>query len=245
MSYQQQMSVSDKKTNECSCDQGNCVADWREKISRRFSSGAQYLIPILQYIQSEAGYLPPQAMQAAAKYLRAPESKIYGVASFYAQFHFEPQGKHTVTVCRGTACHVGGSGRLVEEIEKHLDIKAGGTTHDMLFTLETVACVGACALAPLVVIDNNAHGRQTSLSLKKTIDKIKDAENPQASVKRKSTQPNDKLVEKPLPKKVYKKPVSTKSKKKPDKPATKSKAIKKSVKKTKKKSASAKKTTRR
>ncbi len=178
MSYQQAMRVVDEGMGHCGCDDGGCEKEWCDKIAQRFHADPQYLIPVLQFIQSDAGYLAPKAMKAASKYLRISESKIYGVASFYAQFHFEPRGKHTVTVCRGTACHVGGSGRLVEELEKHLEVKAGGTTKDMLFTLETVACVGACALAPLVVVDNRAHGRQTSLSLKKTVDSIWKTEDP-------------------------------------------------------------------
>jgi NADH-quinone oxidoreductase subunit E len=157
-------------------------SQWLETFRINFESKGQYLIPILQFIQTEMGYLDPTAMRAAARFLRIPESKVYGVASFYAQFYFEQRGKHIVTICRGTACHVRGSGRLEEEIEKHLHVNEKGTTSDMLFTVEAVACVGACALAPLVVIDGIAHGRQTSLSLRKTVDKIKKSDSSSADL---------------------------------------------------------------
>jgi len=143
--------------------------DWLKRIAARFEPREQYLIPILQFIQTEAGYLPPEAMRAAARHLRLSEAKIYGVASFYAQFHFEPRGRHKVTICRGTACHVRGSARLLTDMEHQLGIKAGGTTEDLSFTLETVACFGACALAPVAVIDGKVHGRQSSESLKKAV----------------------------------------------------------------------------
>jgi NADH-quinone oxidoreductase subunit E len=143
---------------------------WPEKIAGKFEPKARYLIPILQFIQSQAGYLPPEAMQAAARYLRISESKVYGAASFYAQFYFEPRGRNKVTICRGTACHVRGSGRLLGDLEKHLGIAAGGTTKDLSFTLETVACFGACALAPVAVVNSRVYGRQTSTSLKKMVD---------------------------------------------------------------------------
>jgi len=142
---------------------------WEQKIAARFESRPQFLIPILQFMQSEEGYLRPEAMQAAARYLHIPESKVYGVASFYAQFYFEPRGKNTLTVCRGTACHVRGSGRLLSEMENLLQIKPGQTTDDLSFSLETVACFGACALAPVVVINEQVHRQQTPASLKKLV----------------------------------------------------------------------------
>ncbi len=146
------------------------VDKWASKIAKKFEAKSQYLIPILQFIQAEAGFLAPDAMRSASQYLQVPASKVYCVASFYAQFYFERRGKNTITICRGTACHVRGSARLVDELGKYLGIDAGGTTPDMLITMETVACVGACALAPLVVINDDAHGRQTPTSLKEYSD---------------------------------------------------------------------------
>ena len=194
------------------------VDSWKSKIARQYDSRPEYLIPILQHLQDQAGYLSPEAMLAAARYLRIPESKVYGVASFYAQFNFEPQGKHKLTICRGTACHVRGSGRLEGEMATHLDVKPGGTTPDMLFTLESVACVGSCALAPVVVVDGQAHGRQTVASLKRVVKKIRDAEGaPQPA---KAAEPEEKPAKK-KPKKPAKKKPKKPAKKKPKKPAKK------------------------
>lgn len=146
------------------------VDEWREKIAGAFESRPEYLIPILQFIQEDAGYLPPEAMLAAARHLRIPESKVYGVASFYAQFSFELKGRHVITVCRGTACHVKGSAGIESELSKTLKVPSGGTTEDLLFTLETVACVGACALAPVVVVNGDVHAQQSLDSVKQMVD---------------------------------------------------------------------------
>ncbi len=150
------------------------VVDWRRQIAGQFASRPEYLIPILQSIQEDAGFLPPESMVATARHLRIPESKVYGVASFYAQFNFEPQGEHRVTICRGTACHVKGSGRIESEISDQLGVPPGGTTGDMLFTLEAVACVGACALAPVVVINGEVFGDQSVDSVKQAVDKLRE-----------------------------------------------------------------------
>ncbi len=145
------------------------AATWQARIAEKFDSISDYLIPILQYVQGEEGWLSAQAMAAVARHLRLPPSKVYGVASFYAQFHFTPQGRNKLTVCRGTACHVRGSGPLLREMEHSLGIEAGETTEDMSFTLETVACFGACALAPVVVLNNVVHRQQTTASLKSLV----------------------------------------------------------------------------
>ncbi len=164
------------------------IQRWRKKIARKFDPRPQYLIPVLQYVQTEQGYLPPEAMSAAAGYLGISESKVYGVASFYAQFHFEPRGRHTVTVCRGTACHVRGSAPNLRDLEKKLGIQAGETTKDLEFSVETVACFGSCALAPVVVTDAKVHGRQTSSSAARLVDQLgSNGEPDPPSGKRKST----------------------------------------------------------
>jgi len=120
------------------------------------------LIPILQEVQEKFGYLPREAMQKIAKFLSLPESTVYGVSTFYAQFKFVPTGKRIIKVCRGTACHVRGAGRILGEIERKLGIKPGETTDDLEYTLETIACFGSCALAPVIVIDKNVYGRMTT-----------------------------------------------------------------------------------
>ena len=118
-------------------------------------------IPVLQKVQAEIGYLPEEAISEIAKFLGQTENEIYGVASFYAQFRFERPGEHTVKVCQGTACHVRGAPRILDTVEEELDVQPGGTTADYKFSLERVACFGACALAPVMVVDKTVHGRMT------------------------------------------------------------------------------------
>jgi NADH-quinone oxidoreductase subunit E len=139
-------------------------ADVQDKLKEIFShhtGDKQELIPILQETQERFRYLPAAAMREISKFLRIPESTVYGVSTFYAQFKLTPLGKRVIRICRGTACHVRGSGKVLTEMEKQLGIKAGETTEDMEYTLETVACIGACALAPTMTIDNETHGKMT------------------------------------------------------------------------------------
>jgi len=117
------------------------------------------LIPILQDVQGELGYLTPKAMEEAARYCRISSVEVYGVATFYAQFKFHPVGENTIMVCQGTACHVMGGGRVLGEVQNQLGIRPGETTEDGEFTLETIACIGACALAPAMVTNKKTHGR--------------------------------------------------------------------------------------
>ena len=119
------------------------------------------LIPILQEVQAEYTYLPDVAMLEIAKHTRMPESKVYGVATFYAQFRFTPMGKKHTMVCRGTACHVNGAEHVLEEVEEQLGIKEGETTQDLEHSLETVACIGACSLAPCLMINNKVEANMT------------------------------------------------------------------------------------
>jgi iron-hydrogenase subunit gamma len=117
------------------------------------------LIPILQDIQEAHGYLERAAVLRVGEYLALPASKIYGVATFYNQFRFEPAGKFHVQVCRGTACHVKGSAGVLEALKRELKIDAGQTTRDGLFSLEVVACIGACGLAPVICINGEFHAK--------------------------------------------------------------------------------------
>jgi NADH:ubiquinone oxidoreductase subunit E len=126
-----------------------------------FSREKSNLVPILQEFQKEFGYLSGDAMRQIADYLHLSPGTVYSVATFYPSFKFIPSGKKTVCACRGTACHVRGGGRVLKEIEKQLGIKPGETTEDMEYTLETVACMGACALAPAVMVDNEIYGQMT------------------------------------------------------------------------------------
>ena len=120
------------------------------------------LIPILQEIQAELGYLPADTMRQVASFLGVTPGVVFGVATFYAQFRLAPSGKNKVTVCRGTACHVRGGSRVLKEVEQRLGVKQGETTKDMEYTLETVACIGACALAPNMTINDEVHGQLTT-----------------------------------------------------------------------------------
>ena len=136
------------------------------------------LIPILQRVQDELGYLPEEAMLDIARFTGVPESRVYSVGTFYAQFRFTPIGRNHVMVCRGTACHVRGAPRILEEVEKHLGIKEGETTPDMEFSLETVACIGACGLAPNMVINNKTYGRLTAKRVREILDSVHSTEVP-------------------------------------------------------------------
>ncbi len=143
------------------------------EIMAKFPKGDRgFLIPILQEVQESYGYVSPDAVDEIGTFTGVSPSEIFGVASFYAHFRFTKPGKHTIKICRGTACHVRGSSRILDAMERQLKIKAGETTSDGLFSLEQVACFGCCALAPVVVVDKDVHGRMSSTKaqglLKKT-----------------------------------------------------------------------------
>ncbi len=129
------------------------VVPWKEKKGG--------LIPILQSIQNLLGYLPPAAMETVAEELRKPLAEVYGVATFYAQFHFRPRGRNIIRVCRGTACHVRGSLKVMNRFKELLGVEDNGTTDDLRFTVEPVACLGACGLAPVITVNEDTHGRMT------------------------------------------------------------------------------------
>jgi NADH-quinone oxidoreductase subunit E len=131
------------------------------EILSRHTAARQELIPILQETQKIFRYLPEAALKETSKFLNITENTVYGVATFYGRFKLTPPGKTIIRVCRGTACHVRGTGKVLAEFEKILEIKAGETTPDMAYTLETVACVGACALAPVVTINDEVFARMT------------------------------------------------------------------------------------
>ena len=133
-----------------------------DEILSRYSGRKEELIPLLQEAQEEFRYLPSEVMLKIARFLKVPESTVYGVTTFYAQFKMVPSGRRIVRVCRGTACHVRGGARILREAERRLGIKAGETTEDMEYTLETVACIGACALAPTMTIEKETYGKVTT-----------------------------------------------------------------------------------
>ena len=129
------------------------------------------LIPILQRIQDAYGYLPPEILKEVSKHTGIPANQIYGVATFYEQFSLEPRGRHTIKCCRGTACHVSGGAEIIKTIERELNVEQGGTTEDMSFVFETVACLGTCFLAPVIMVDNDYYGHVTSMKIKSIIKK--------------------------------------------------------------------------
>lgn len=137
------------------------IIDRVDQILASYTPEKANLIPVLQEVQQALGYLPEEALKHIAKYVRTPECNIFGVATFYAQFQLLPRGRNIVRVCRGTGCYVKGAPRIIEELEKLLKIKEGETTPDKEYTLETVACFGSCALAPVMVVNDHVYGRMT------------------------------------------------------------------------------------
>jgi len=133
-----------------------------KEILSHYTGRRNELIPILQEAQEKFRYLPEGVMKDIARFLRLSESTVFGVATFYAQFKFSPSGRRVVRVCRGTACHVRGGARILREVEKRLGIKPGQTTDDLEYSLETIACFGSCALAPVMVVDQNVYGRMAA-----------------------------------------------------------------------------------
>ena len=140
-----------------------------ETIFSQFEGTREEIIPILQSVQEENTYLPEHLMKEIANFTRVPESDIYGVATFYAQFRFTPTGDNIVSVCRGTACHVRGAPAIFEEITGQLGLEGEGTTEDQAYTVETVACVGCCALAPVITINEEVHGNLTKNEVRKLL----------------------------------------------------------------------------
>ena len=125
------------------------------------------LIPLLQAVQARFGYLPQEALAAVARHARVPRSRVYGVASFYAQFRFNPVGRQRVAVCRGTACHVSGARLILEELERTLGIAEGETTEDLEYSLETVACIGCCGLSPCLSVNDEVSAKLTPKKIRK------------------------------------------------------------------------------
>jgi len=130
------------------------------------------IIPMLQEIQERLGYIPKEAVDWLSQQLKVSNQEIFGVATFYNHFRLNPPGRHEIRVCLGTACHVGGGEKILDTIQEKLGIEPGETTDDGWYSLERVACVGACALSPAVVLDDEVHGRMTQRLLKRLLDKV-------------------------------------------------------------------------
>ncbi len=147
-----------------------------DAILERYDRNPAQLIPILQDVQAEENYLPREALEAISEKLDIPLVRIYSVATFYKALSLEPRGKHIIQVCMGTACHVRGAPRILDKMVRDLGVQPGATTKDMEFTLETVNCLGACALGPIVVVDGEYHGQMTSPKWDKIYKTLKKAE---------------------------------------------------------------------
>ena len=149
------------------------VEEKLKEVFSHFKGDKHELISLLQETQEKFRYLPAAAIKEISQFLEVPEATIYGVATFYAQFKLKPLGKRVIRICRGTACHVRGSAKVLEEMEKQLGIRAGETTPDMEFTLEIVACIGACALAPTMTVDDETFGKMTTKKVAEVLGDIK------------------------------------------------------------------------
>ena len=132
-----------------------------EQILASYKGEKEELVPILQEVQENFGYLPEKTMLEIARFIGVPESHVYSVASFYAQFRLLPLGRKRVAVCRGTACHIRGAPKILSVIEQTIGLKEGETSEDLEYTLETVACIGCCALAPCIRINREVSGEMT------------------------------------------------------------------------------------
>ncbi|MCL1926479.1 MAG: NADH-quinone oxidoreductase subunit NuoE [Syntrophorhabdaceae bacterium] len=143
----------------------------------RYDGAPGELIPLLQSAQDHFGYIPRAAIAGIAAVTGVPESEVYGVITFYSQFRLRPMGKYVIKVCDGTACHVQNSQLIIDTIVDELGIEVGGTTEDNIFTLSTVACIGCCSLAPVIMINNDTHGLLTPQSVRKLLREYRRREN--------------------------------------------------------------------
>jgi NADH-quinone oxidoreductase subunit E len=138
-------------------------------LARHRDAGREALIPLLQELQEAEGFISEEAVTAIGRHLRLPASKIYGVATFYNQFRFQPRGRYHVMVCRGTACHVKNSARVLDTVRRALKLEPGQTSRDRLFSLEVVACMGACGLSPVININGEFYAKVTPRKVEQII----------------------------------------------------------------------------
>jgi NADH-quinone oxidoreductase E subunit len=147
--------------NNCCCGGETNQFVKLDEILAKYQGVKGALIPVLQDAQDAYGYLSRELIVRIGEKMAIPSSQIYGVVTFYSQFHLNPRGRNIVRVCQGTACHVRGAKAILKALEDSLKVSAGGTTPDLKFTLETVACIGACGLAPVMMVNDDTHGRLT------------------------------------------------------------------------------------
>ena len=143
-----------------------------DEIIEKYPPKPEYLIFLLQDVQSAFNYIPPEAMELVCDHIGVPLSQAYAVATFYQSFSLEPKGEHNIKVCVGTACHLKGSKRLLDSLERDLGVKPGQTTEDLMYTVETVNCLGACAISPVVVMDDEYYASMNNTKLSKNLKKL-------------------------------------------------------------------------
>ncbi|MCU0581131.1 MAG: NADH-quinone oxidoreductase subunit NuoE [Syntrophales bacterium] len=147
-----------------------------DEVLNRYKGHKGTLITVLQQVQAHKGYLEKEALERVARSMGVPTARIYGVVTFYAQFRLTPVGKHLIRVCHGTACHVQNADGLTEAVEGELGLKTGETTPDMLFTVESVACLGCCSLAPVIMVGEKVYGKLSTDKVRKVIKEYKKME---------------------------------------------------------------------
>lgn len=145
-----------------------------EEVMQDLTGGPADLVPVLQRVQEADGFLSAGAIRRISRWLKVSESEVYGVATFYAQFRFDPPGRHHIKACLGTACHVQGGEQMLDVLERRLGIRPGETDADGEYDLERVACLGCCALAPVVTIDDKTHSQMSVLKLQRLLDERED-----------------------------------------------------------------------
>jgi NADH-quinone oxidoreductase subunit E len=146
------------------------TGDGISTIRLEFKGEREDLIPVLQRAQELDGYLRPDAIRSISRWMKISENEIYGVATFYAQFRFHPPGEHHIKICLGTACHVKGGEQILVMAQQRLNVKTGETTADGKYDLDRVACLGCCALAPVVAFDDKIHSQMSVLKIQKILD---------------------------------------------------------------------------
>jgi len=161
-------------STNCACNDKNgfsyCAID---EVMQKYSYDGNAIISILQDIQEKLGYVPKDSIEYIGGKLSIAPARIYGVVTFYTQFRLKPRGKHSIMLCVGTACHVGGAEKISDSITEELGVKGGETTDDGLVTFEKVACIGCCSLAPVAIVDGETHAKLTPDKTRKIIAKIK------------------------------------------------------------------------
>ena len=169
--------MAETTTDQAAAVQAVSEAEVNALLDELNVSPESNLISVLQHVQDSLGYLPRPALEEISCRTKIALSRIYGVVTFYAQFYTEPRGRHTVRCCRGTACHVRGGKAVIDAVRRTLDIDDGETTDDMLFTFETVACLGACALSPVMVINDTYYGKMTARRAQECLHQITEEES--------------------------------------------------------------------